>query len=534
MALRALLLSSILFTACAPAPTPAKCPELPASPPTAAPPAPPVRVGPASPTEVTVSAGDFAVTVRATAFGNLAYQLDCLADLIHCSTDAIRPFWTAGWTKDDDDALAAWKRVRAMYKVDTELAGKVPPALVPLPHGNVEVDKQLRIASMLANTPDELRANLRVLMPPQDAEPLVTSAEHFRPRFDAWWSASGGAIAARFASGLAALFGHQELADVVTRAARFYAAPLAKGTPIDFDLVVLPGKSEWTSGEQMLAHGVIEVLADEKPEARMDVVCHELFHFFFNARTPDQQASLAARFTSSPDPLAVIAYYLLDESVATALGNGVVDHVVNPMDYAKRSKRELGFYGNHAIDATAKGLLARTKEDPTLGPPLDSPELVSALLAAARDAVGEDPRPIEYLHTYAAESDEGWWDETMKVTGRAANSNNEHRSSPFDGGEAVTMVTSHPALSAVLLVPRARLGALSAYGDAIPKDVRSAVAREAARSKKAGTPFAYVAKRSPQARLFVIVADDVKGAKSVADALFAQPKSVLGVFHPSP
>ena len=248
----------------------------------------------------------------------------------------------------------------------------------------------------------------------------------------------------------------------MTRAARFYAAPLAKGTPIDFDLVVLPGKSEWTSGEQMLAHGVIELLADEKPEARMDVVCHELFHFFFNARTPAQQASLAARFTSSSDPLAVIAYFLLDESVATALGNGVVNHVVNPPDYAKRSKKELGFYGNHAIDATAKGLLARAKEDPTLGPPLDSPELVSALVAAAHDAVGDDPRPIEYLHTYAAESDEGWWDETMKVTGRAANSNNEHRSSPFDGGEAVAMVTSHPR--AIGRAPRAARAVGGALG----------------------------------------------------------------------
>ena len=67
MALRALLLSSILLaTACAPTPTPARCPEVPAPPPTSS--APPVRVGPASPAraEVTVSAGDFAVTVRAT------------------------------------------------------------------------------------------------------------------------------------------------------------------------------------------------------------------------------------------------------------------------------------------------------------------------------------------------------------------------------------------------------------------------------------------------------------------------------------
>ncbi len=531
MQLRSLPALSVVLTACAAAaPPPAKCPELPAPPPVAALVAPPVPVPLAGPDAV-VTAGDFLITVRATPVGNLTYQLDCLADVIHCSTEAIRPFWTPAWTKDDDAALAAWKAVRTLYRVDTLLAGDPPPSLVPLPHGDVEVDKQIRIAAFLARTTDDFRANLRVVMPPQDAERLIAAAEHFRPRFDAWWSASGSEVASRFRAGLASLFGRQDLAEILTRAARFYATPLAKRTPIDFDLVVLPGKSEWTSGEQMLAHGVIEVRADEKPENRMDVVCHELFHFFFNARTPEEQASLAARFTSSSDPLAVIAYYLLDESVATALGNGVVDHAVDAVDYGKRLKKELGFYGNHAIDATAKGLLARTKEDPTLGPPLDSPDTVLALIAAARDAVGEDPPPIEYLHTYAGESDEGWWDDAMKATGRAASSNNEHRSTPLDSADGVTMVTKHPGLSVVFLVPRGRLGALTAYGDAIPKEARGAIAREAKEKKKGA--FAYVAKRSAQARDFVIVADDVAGAKRVADALFAEKKAVLGVFRPA-
>ncbi len=362
------------------------------------------------------------------------------------------------------------KRVRKLYRVDTLLlSGEPPPSLVPLMQGQVEVDKQIRIASLLATTPDDFRANLRAVMAPQDAEPLVASAEHFRPRFDAWWAASGEGIATRFRAGLVALFARDDLAAILTRAAHFYAAPLAKGTPIDFDLVVLPGKSEWTSGEQMVAHGVIEVLPDEKPESRMDVVCHELFHFFFHARTTAQQASLAARFTSSTDPRAVIAYYLLDESVATALGNGVVDHAVNPTDYAKRVKREEGFYGNHAIDATAKGILARTNEDPTTATALDDPSFATALIAAAGEAVGEDPRPIEYLHTYAGEADEGWWDDAMKATGREANSNNVHRSTPIDSAEGVAMVTSHPGLSVVFLVPRAKVRALGAYGDAIPK-----------------------------------------------------------------
>ena len=84
---------------------------------------------------------------------------------------------------------------------------------------------------------------------------------------------------------------------------------------------------------------------------------------------------------------------LLDEAAATALGNGVVNHAVNPPHYAKRLARDKGFYNVHSIDATAKGLLSRTAEDPTTKASLDADATVDALIAATRDAVGAEPLP---------------------------------------------------------------------------------------------------------------------------------------------
>jgi hypothetical protein len=479
--------------------------------------------------EVSVVAGDFVVTVRATPVGNLTYQLDCLADVIHCSTEAFRSFWKPTWTPSDDAALAAWRSVRERYAVSATLAGEVPRTAVTLPYGQVEVDKAVRIAGLLAHTEDELRANLRPVLPPQDAERLTSALAHFRPRFDAWWTTKGQVEASRFARDLAPLFEREDVAGIVTRAARFYGSPLPKGTPIDFDLVPLPGEAKWTSGEQMLSHGVIEVLPGEKPNERMDVVCHELFHFFYASRTTEAQAALANRFTSSSDPLAVIAYFLLDESVATALGNGVVDRAANPPDYAKRLARDLGFYGVHSIDATAKGLLARTHGDPTAGPPLDSPEAVATLIDAAREAIGDDPPPLQYLHAYAGAAEPGWWDAVMQGPERRAPTNDSHHASPIDAADAVAMVRDHAAMSFVLIAPRARLGALTGYGDAVPKDARRAIAAEAKRSGA----FAYVWSRTPQARAFVIVAESKEEAKGVAEALFAEGKAVEGVYRAS-
>jgi hypothetical protein len=236
------------------------------------------------------------------------------------------------------------------------------------------------------------------------------------------------------------------------------------------------------------------------------------------------------RFVTSPDPLAVVAYFLLDESVATALGNGVVNHFVNPPDYAKRLKRDMGFYNDHSIDATAKGLLARTQEDPTTGPPLDSAEVVTALIAATRDAVGADPPPIQYLHSFSGASEPGWWQVAMKPVTEKAHSNNVYESTPFDASGAVAMITQHPSISAVLLVPRARLSSLAAYGDSVPHAVRSAIAREA----RTPAGFAYVFRRSHQAWMFVIVADAPEQAKSVASTLFSMASTKPGVYRPSP
>jgi hypothetical protein len=529
MDLRALLLSAALLTvtSCASnAVAPAKCPE-----PTTPPPVNAAAFPASAAAESVVTAGDFKVTVRASAFGNLAYQLDCLADVIgRCTVAAIRPFWAPTWTKDDGTALAAWKDVRRRYHVDAELAGEAPPSLVPLPFRAVEVDKQMRIASLLAATSDEYRANLRMLLPPQDAEALVSATQHFRPRFEAWWGASGAAAADRFRTGLAGLFEKPELAAIVTRTAAFYATPLAKGTPIDFDLVILPvSTTKWTSGEQLLAHGVIELRGGDTPEGQIGVLCHELFHFFYNARSPAQQAALASRFTSSNDPLAALAYYLLDESVATAVGNGVVDKALYLSEYLKRRKTENGFYGNYAIDATSKGILTRTNEDPTLGAPLDSPDTVVTLIAATRDALGEDPRPIDYLRTFAVEQETegGAWTEVMNLTEQATSANSIY-TAPLASADGVAMVTKHSALSVVYVLSRRHLAALDAYGAAIPKEARTAIARERSSTNDA---FAFVFKRGTQARGFVIVSNDAAGAKAVADALFAKETAFLGLFR---
>jgi hypothetical protein len=476
-----------------------------------------------------ITVGDLAFAVRARPLANLAHHLDCLASTIRGSCEAIRAFWTPTWNKADDEALAQWRAVGVKYDISGTFGGPKPASPAPLPHSELDFKHSLRIAALLSSSVDDYKGHLGALLAPQDIEKRVAAAAHFQPRFERWWKSEAADIAAQYRADVESLLGHGELGAIIARAARFYAAPLPRGTTIDLDLIVLPSSSKLTGAEQIGSHSIVEVVPKEKPALRMGVVCHELFHFFYNSRTPEQQAALMAQFEASHDAHSAIAYFLLDEAVATALGNGVVARAMVPDDYEKRSKRERGFYSNHAIDATAKGLLSRSKDgDPTLGPPLDDPATALALLAAAGDAVGDPPRPIEYLHSFAAASDDGWWDAAMQETIAASSSNNIYNSSPFDSSDATSMVADHPLLSAVTLVPRKRIAALAAYKDALPPKVRAEIEREA---KRPG-PFAYVAQRSPRALMFVIVADDPESAKSVATPLFQSAKAVSGVFRP--
>jgi hypothetical protein len=338
------VIAAFLFVACA-APVPAASPAPPS-------PGPPPNTAVATPSDrdAPVHAAGFSFTVSARFFANLAYHLDCLSGEIHCADDAFHAFWDVGWTPEDSAALAEWKHVRDAYEVSATLPGPVRTSPLPLPDASLDFDSRLRMASLLSLTASDYRQNLRILLPPADAERIARAAEHFAPRFDAFWKTTGEAVGTRFRAGLLAMLQQGDLPTIVARAARFYGTPLGDGSPIDFDLIVLPTVSKHSSGEQVMGHGIVEVGSDETPQQRMDVVCHELFHYFYGTRSPEQQAALMTRFLDAADSLSVVAYALLDESVATALGNGVIDHAVNPPDYARRLAREQGFYSVHSID----------------------------------------------------------------------------------------------------------------------------------------------------------------------------------------
>ena len=141
-------------------------------------------------------------------------------------------------------------------------------------------------------------------------------------------------------------------------AARFYGVDLPKGHAIHFALVTRPkAQSRVVHATQLENWLVIEVPEGAKPEERVDVVFHELFHYFY-ASAPKAKHIAAMEALKKQKSANVFALYtLFDEAFATALGNGLVQKRVTPDAFANAMTKPRSFYNDDAIDTAAKAIV---------------------------------------------------------------------------------------------------------------------------------------------------------------------------------
>jgi hypothetical protein len=118
--------------------------------------------------ERTVVAEPVTHVFRASRMTNLLYVLDCLAGLHPCSTAAIATSWpAAGWTPDDDSALAAWKLLHHARGSLGDRAAKADPPL-PLPYHARGLADAVVVAGYGARDLDDYAARLAPMVSEAD------------------------------------------------------------------------------------------------------------------------------------------------------------------------------------------------------------------------------------------------------------------------------------------------------------------------------------------------------------------------------
>ena len=196
------------------------------------------------------------------------------------------------------------------------------------------------------------------------------------PSFLRWWQDRGFSAGSTTFDGFTKLLADPFLDSTIQKAAQFYEADLPQGTTFQIHVLVQPASSRKLSvAYQLEGDSVVETPEGEKPEDRIEIIAHELFHYLFFRMDPKRQSAMLESVCGSDDPLAAVAFGMLDEAVAAALGNGVVGqhYKAKPFlkehpfisvaalvpDAAGTSLESLGLADRHA--AAVSSVTARTR-----------------------------------------------------------------------------------------------------------------------------------------------------------------------------
>jgi len=510
----------------------------PAAPPHAAAPAPaPVSIPVAAPPSTTDVPGAVASTAladaersvvaepvtyvfRASRMTNLLYVLDCLAGLQPCSTAAFATSWpAAAWKPDDDSAIAAWKLLHhARGSVGDHAAQAGPP--LPLPYHAHGVADAVVVAGYGARDLDDYAARLAVLVNETDTATARAIAARFESRASDRWQATRAGLVAALEE-YVALAARPDVRVLAASIARLYRVP-AGGMRQTFELVARPRHASGSNARQLGDLGVVEVTIGDAVTHQFAVVTHEMFHAWFAASPIEDQIALVERFASSADPIATAAYGMLDEALATALGNGLVARAVTPAEYEQRARIPRGLYDDRFIDAVAKALLPALEARLAAGRSVFDDDFVPEYLRAVHTGVPDGLPPIAHLRPMACAMDPSLHEAAryLQQVSRAS-----HVESTDGAPEAAELFRQRRAWGKAILWTRSNLAALRPLVD---QATLAALRRQA----KAGAPFVLTMRGSPGGFVFVLIADDDAAARKLIDAFAAQPRVREGVFVP--
>lgn len=489
------LLGTLLFACTPPS---AQCPAV-----ESAPKQPPVHE-PRSEIVTRVDVGNLRYVFRASRFSNLVYQLDCLAETIPCSLEAFREVWQkelGGLSADDSARLADWKKLRQEYsgRIQKE-APDLDPG-VPLPRSRRQIESRIRIAGHMADDENGYAEHLRILIDEADVTRALGIVRHFAPRFDRYWK-TNEARTRQAATGFAKALETPSLIELAGHIFAFYQAELPKGTELVFDLVARPRHESPTHAEQLGERALIEVLEQERPEHRLDVVLHEVFHYFFAAAKYEALSKLAKSFTSSKHPLAYPAWNLLNESLATAFGNAMVMRLLDPTKFHELEKKPLGFYADEFIDAVARQLIGPLSGALASGVSVFDAGFFQTYMSAVERAYPKGMPPRVFARTFAC-AYETELEASYQLFDRIVASAQFASTNPL-GAEGLAILDARPLWTHVLMARSARVLSKQPWGTKLRSKDRQEIERRAKRNEA----FVYYAERDGGGRTFVFSAPD--------------------------
>lgn len=474
---------------------------------------------------------DIRVNVHFTPIANLVYQLDCIGrEDLHCSRNAYQDLWNKQFLKADEDQalLKSWGELKNRYSEEFEFEDSKQRSISGRFEG-VRLSNKIRIASFQSSSQEDYFNRLDIVIAPKDKQKFEKIIRHFYPRFEKWWKTVALPRGKGFAKQTQVLLKKPEITKKLNQFAHFYEVSLPEDYIVHFNVFYRPEFKQTTYGQQIENYLLAEFLPTEKPVDRIDVIIHELCHLFFANSTDEKFASLGQAFEATGKVEARAAYNLLNETLATAMGNGLINKLnMDQKSWGKYSAKLLSFYNDYHIDKASKAILSWMeewlKENKTLYDPQFAGNYISILEQVFKSELTSPRLLLRELVFVTDGKFNGELSDTFRKAIRASSTYSSD--GDWDDARTLKVYREKPNMNAVIIIHSSNLNQL------LKKNILSSQDFDLLKKslkQDAGTIYSF--KRSAITTGYVIVADSDDAAAKLVEKLGTLKEGFAGVLE---
>ncbi len=340
-----------------------------------------------------------------TPLANFAYQLDCVSGVARfcAGADDYRRLWKQEFGVDTSTSrhVQEWAQLRKEFSRQVQSSGEDTS---PIPGSRLDLNKRVLIAAFAAKDDADYRSRLALLLPDTLSTQSDKVIRALYPPFLNWWQTAGYAQGKTTADKLINAIDTPTIQTHVTEIVKIFGAPSAAQAVATVHLMYRPGlvETQNTSGESLGRESVAEFFSSGDPSRATPVMLHEYAHFVFASSEVSRAAALKDGIVKSGGDVGLPIWALLNEAIATALGNGRVHRsLVTSESFAAYAAKPDSFYAVPDIDGAAKAILPLLDATVAQGGTVFDEAFIKAYVDAVRAKLGDTlATPATFMRNY--------------------------------------------------------------------------------------------------------------------------------------
>mgnify|MGYP007063389346 CR=1 FL=1 len=219
-----------------------------------------------------------------------------------------------------------------------------------------DVDQFFTLQAAKSKSVDDFFGRTTQILPPFEHRELFKIIKNFESVYlKLIWTPSKGKLK-KYQEKLEAISKKSNLPNLFGKAIKFYNSHWPDSLPINVVVYPIPGKKGRTSATMVSDTAPLEVLLDEKDiVGRFGVVFHEISHGIYESQPKSFQKMINDFFKDSKSKFSNFTYSILNEGLATAIGNGwAYEKISGSVDKSD-------WYAKQDINLFAKGIYPEVK-----------------------------------------------------------------------------------------------------------------------------------------------------------------------------